>query len=63
MLNPVRRVVTGLNARGESAVQFDGHAALRGESPHWPGMGVTLLWKCATVPADNSGNADAAARR
>jgi mannose-6-phosphate isomerase-like protein (cupin superfamily) len=58
---PVRRVVTGLDARGESTIVFDGEATTRGESPDWPGMGVTLLWKSAALPADNSGNADAAA--
>lgn len=61
MLNPVRRIVTGLNERGESAVILDGHATNQGESPDWPGMGVTLLWKSARIPADNAGNVDAAA--
>lgn len=61
MLQPVRRIVTGLNDHGQSAVIFDGAAANRGESPDWPGMGVTMLWRSDTVPVDNSGRADAVA--
>ena len=61
MLKPVRRIVTGLDAGKRSAILFDGAADTKGESPDWAGMGVTLLWRSAEVPADNSGSADAAA--
>jgi len=61
MLSPVRRVVTGRNPAGQSVVLHDGAAATQGESPDWPGMGVTLLWKSGALPADNSGTADTAA--
>ncbi len=50
--NP-RRVVTGLNASGQSCVIIDGPVPkLSGASD--------LIWRSAAVPADNAGNADAA---
>jgi len=61
-LQVVRRVVTGLDSEGRSAVLQDGPAANRAETPNWPGMGVTLLWMTDEVPVDNSGNGDAADR-
>jgi len=41
---------------------LDAPAPNQGESPHWPGMGVTLLWMTDDAPADNSGLRDAADR-
>ena len=61
MLQPIRRIVTGLNDRGQSAVIFEGTASSQGESPDWPGMGVTMLWRSDAVPVDNSGRSDAVA--
>jgi mannose-6-phosphate isomerase-like protein (cupin superfamily) len=48
-----RRVVTGLDAEGKSCVIIDGPV---------PGHGpvANLVWRTAGVPADNSGNAEAA---
>lgn len=50
-----RRVVTGLNAGGNSCVLIDGPLV---------GLGPTtgLAWHTDALPADNSGDADAAAR-
>ena len=46
-----RRVVTGLNAQGQSCVLIDG--------PVLPDATQTsLVWRTATVPADNSGTED-----
>jgi len=48
-----RRVVTGLDADGKSAVVIDGPI------PRFdPGMSAALVWSTSTQPADNSGNAD-----
>jgi len=48
-----RRVVTGLDEQGRSCIVFDGpvprHAPV-----------ANLVWRTASVPADNSGNDDAA---
>ncbi len=55
-----RRVVTGHDANGRSVVLSDG------ESPHSfflekaGGLQLTELWETRSVPADNSGTADAA---
>jgi quercetin dioxygenase-like cupin family protein len=48
-----RRVVTGLNAEGKSCILIDGPV---------PGQNGSsdLIWRTATVPANNSGNADMA---
>ena len=54
MLKPVRRVVTGLNAAGNSTVLYDGTSTSKGESPDWPGMGVTMLWRSGEVPASRA---------
>lgn len=45
-MNPIRRVVTGLDAEGRSSIVIDGPAQ-------------PVIWSTADVPADNSGNADA----
>lgn len=50
-----RRVVTGLDDRGRSCVIFDGPV------PRHDGQPSNVVWRSASVPADNSGNEDAAA--
>lgn len=47
-----RRVVTGLDAAGKSAVVIDGPV------PRFNAMNAALVWRTAGTPADNSGNAD-----
>ena len=62
MIRPIRRVVTGHDARGRSVIVSDG------PSPHVlmiPGrtdFALTNLWITDGSPASNAGNADAAAR-
>lgn len=50
-----RRVVTGLDGDGRSAVVIDGPI------PRFNDMTAALAWRTETTPADNSGNADPAA--
>lgn len=50
-----RRVVTGLDAQGRSCVILDGPIAMDSS------VGG-MAWQSAALPADNSGNADAATR-
>lgn len=45
-MNPLRRVVTGLDAQGRSCVLFDDVAQ-------------TVIWSADEAPVDNSGTADA----
>ncbi len=49
-----RRVVTGLDAAGRSAVVIDGPI------PRFNAISAALVWQTDTVPADNSGNQDTA---
>lgn len=49
-----RRVVTGLDAQGKSAVIIDGPV------PRHEGQGAQLVWRTEALPADNSGRADMA---
>ncbi len=58
----IRRVVTGLNEKGESVVVFDGDATNVLLFPGWPGAGATELWVTGAVPVDNSGTKDLGAR-
>jgi hypothetical protein len=53
MLKPIRRVVTGHNAEGRSVVLSDETVRTVGESPFWPGSGVTAVWTSNTAPASN----------
>ncbi len=62
MLRPVRRIVTGLNARGRSVVLLDGIATSVLANPARPGRGLTDLWVTDRAPASNVGSADAANR-
>jgi quercetin dioxygenase-like cupin family protein len=61
MIKPIRRVVTGHDARGRSVIVSDG------PSPHVltiPGrndFALTNLWVTDRAPASNAGNADSAA--
>src|SRR5690606_28868194 len=48
-----RRVVTGLDDEGRSCILIDGPVPRHGPV-------ANLIWRTATVPADNSGNKDAA---
>ncbi len=48
-----RRVVTGIGPDGRSCIQFDGEVPQLGPV-------ANLVWRTRSVPADNSGNADAA---
>jgi hypothetical protein len=62
MLRPIRRVVTGHNARGASIIVSDGPSPHALTLPGFDDFGMTNLWVTDRSPADNAGNADAAAR-
>jgi mannose-6-phosphate isomerase-like protein (cupin superfamily) len=62
MIWRVRRVVTGHDAEGRSAIIADGVAPNMKEMPSFPGLALTDLWETSTAPASNRGQADAAAR-
>jgi hypothetical protein len=62
MLEPIRRVVTGHNARGKSVIATDGPSPHILTIPGQPTFGMTNLWVTEASPADNAGTADAAAR-
>ena len=49
-----RRVVTGLNHQGQSAVIIDGPVPVLAD------ISAALVWQSKVQPADNSGNADTA---
>ena len=49
-----RRVVTGLNAAGQSAVIIDGPVPVLAD------ISAALVWQSKNQPADNSGNEDTA---
>ncbi|HET9629594.1 MAG TPA: cupin domain-containing protein [Novosphingobium sp.] len=55
----MRRVVTGLNAAGKSAVLFDGAPPTHAEVPV-AGIEGYLIWMTDDTPADNAGSADRA---
>lgn len=56
----IRRVVTGHDKHGKSAVVMDGLAPNILEMASMPGVALTDLWRTKTSPASNSGNGDAA---
>jgi hypothetical protein len=62
MLKPIRRIVTGHNAKGKSMFVSDGPSPHVLAIPGVPTFGLTNLWVTDGAPADNSGNADAAQR-
>lgn len=61
MLQPVRRIVTGHDAEGRSIILSDGISPHTRPSPVYPNRGLTDIWRAFESPADNSGDADAAA--
>jgi mannose-6-phosphate isomerase-like protein (cupin superfamily) len=62
MIARVRRVLTGHDADGRSAIIADGTAANMKEMPPGSGLAVTELWE-TSVPADNAGSEDAGKRK
>ena len=62
MVWKVRRVVTGHDGNGKSMFLMDGHAPNIKEMASMPGLALTDLWETGGAPANNAGDADAAAR-
>jgi mannose-6-phosphate isomerase-like protein (cupin superfamily) len=62
MIWRVRRVLTGHDAEGKSAIIADGIAPNMKEMPSFPGLALTDLWETKGAPASNAGSADAADR-
>ncbi len=62
MVTQVRRVVTGHNEQGQSVFVIDDIATSVQEMQSMPGLVLTDVWETTSAPADNTGDADAAAR-
>ena len=62
MIQRLRRVVTGHDAQGRSAILSDGPATSVKEIPGFPGLALTDFWETTAAPASNAGTADAANR-
>jgi len=62
MIKPIRRVVTGHDARGRSVIVSDGPSPHVLTIPGRTDFGLTNLWITDGAPASNAGNADVAAR-
>ena len=62
MVWAIRRVVTGHDKNGKSVFLMDGPAPNVKEMASMPGLALTDLWETSSTPADNGGDADAAAR-
>ena len=62
MTRPVRRFVTGLDARRRSIVQIADTAANVLPIAGWPGASITELWVTDEMPVDNGGTIDRGAR-
>jgi quercetin dioxygenase-like cupin family protein len=62
MIRPIRRVVTGHDARGRSVIVSDGPSPHVLTIPGRTDFALTNLWITDGAPASNAGNADAAAR-
>ncbi len=62
MITKFRRVVTGVNEKGKSIIQFDGEARNVFTVPSLPGFAVTDLWVTKEIPVDNTGEEDRGAR-
>src|SRR3989442_915950 len=62
VLKPIRRIVTGHNAKGKSIIASDGPSPHVLTIPGVPTFGLTNLWVTDGAPADNSGTKDAADR-
>ncbi|MGH7398277.1 MAG: cupin domain-containing protein [Candidatus Rokuibacteriota bacterium] len=63
MIKPIRRIVTGHDARGRSVIVSDGPSPHVLTLPGRPDFALTDLWASGGAPASNAGSADAAARR
>jgi quercetin dioxygenase-like cupin family protein len=63
MLKPIRRIVTGHNAKGKSVFLSDGPSPHVLTIPGVPTFGLTNLWITNGAPADNAGTQDAAAAK
>jgi quercetin dioxygenase-like cupin family protein len=62
MIKPIRRVVTGHDARGQSVILSDGPSPHVLTIPGRPDFALTDLWVTEGAPASNAGTADPAAR-
>jgi quercetin dioxygenase-like cupin family protein len=62
MIKPIRRVVTGHDARGRSVIVSDGPSPHVLTIPGRPDFALTNLWITDGAPASNAGDTDAAAR-
>jgi quercetin dioxygenase-like cupin family protein len=63
MIKPIRRVVTGHNAKGRSVIASDGASPHVLTLPGRPDFALTDLWVSDRAPASNAGSADPAKRR
>jgi quercetin dioxygenase-like cupin family protein len=63
MIKPIRRIVTGHDARGRSMIASDGPSPHVLSLPGRPDFALTDLWVTDGAPASNAGSADAAKRR
>src|SRR5256885_17125831 len=57
----VRRVVTGHDGKGRAVVKID--EASQNIVSNRPGASACVVWTTDTIPADNSGDSDASARK
>jgi mannose-6-phosphate isomerase-like protein (cupin superfamily) len=62
MLQKIRRIVTGHDAKGRTTILFNDHAPNANELKGWPGAGVTEIWVSNEMPVDNLGNEDRSLR-
>ena len=62
MVKPIRRIVTGHDAKGRSIIVSDGPSPHVLRLPGRDDFALTNLWVTDATPARNDGNADAAAR-
>lgn len=62
MAQKIRRVITGVNAAGQSTILFDDQNGQVKEMESMPGVALTDIWETTSSPADNSGTKDAARR-
>jgi mannose-6-phosphate isomerase-like protein (cupin superfamily) len=58
----IRRIVTGLDANGQSNLTFVGDAPNILDSAAWPGSRVSEIWVTEEMPVDNTGTVDRGAR-
>ena len=59
---PIKRFVTGHNAKGTSIVMIDDTAPNQIEIKGWPGLFVTELWVTGEMPIDDSRHVDQGVR-